>query len=331
LAGQARGFSTPYRKLMYRSFRDGEPENVTVDYLLVDSDPKSFVDDDPNWTVLGRSVQLPRRSQLLIAQASLPSVINDLNLHPNVRPWIGDRAAWGEILASLSIDAAGGQKRRLGRFRFAMSAARYRGAVSSILQDMQTRGARSTDATFHIFCGLAGGTGSGAVIDAVAQLRAMFPDPKKRIIVYAYLPDLNPPPRWNTGNYHANAYAALLELNALSAGAWSPFDVLTGAGPVQNPDGFWFNGCYVFTDENDQGYRAGIDRDLPDILADFVYRKTVVARSVNWDGLVRMENSENGDASPEASPTTRRGVRSVRFMSFGIRSLAFPEAEIRST
>jgi hypothetical protein len=268
LGGTGGRVLTAFRKLKYRNLRDEEPPGVTLDYLFVDSDPKSFLDDDPSWTVLGHSVQLPKRSQMLIAQANLLSVVNDLNAFPNLKPWIGDREAWGEILASLGIDAAGGQKRRLGRFLFAMSARRFRDAVAQIAQDMQTRGGRSTDLTFHVFCGLAGGTGSGAVVDVVAQLRAMFPDPQKKIIVYAYLPDLNPPARWNTGNYHANAYAALRELNALSAGAWVPFDVVGGGGPVPNQDEFWFNGCYVFTDNNDQGYRAAIDKDLPDIVAD---------------------------------------------------------------
>ncbi len=329
LGGTGGGILKAFRKLMFQNFRDEVPDSLVVDYLFVDSDPKSFQDEDPTWTVLGRSVQLPRRSQLLIAQANLLAVVNDLPSHPNLKPWIGDRQAWGEILASLNIDAAGGQKRRLGRFLFAMSAGKFRDAVASIVQDMQRRGDRSSDIVFHVFCGLAGGTGSGSVIDVLAQLRAMFPDPKKRILLYTYLPDLNPPPKWDTGNYHANAYAALMEINALSAGAWVPFDVVTGTGPVSNPGGFWFNGAYVFTDENDQGYRATIDRDLPDIVADFVYRKTIVARQVNWDGLVRMENSENGDASPEASPGSKRGLRSVRFLSFGIRSVAFPEETIR--
>lgn len=319
------------RKSMYRAFRDRQPDTAVIDYLFVDSDPKSFVDGDPSWTVLGRSIQLPKRSQLLIAQANLNAIVDDLNAHPNLKPWIGDRAAWGEILASLNIDSAGGQKRRLGRFLFAMSARRFRDAVTQVVQDMQQQGSRSTDVTFHVFCGLAGGTGSGSVVDVVAQLRAMYPDPRQRIVLYLYLPDLNPPAKWNTGNYHANAYAALLELNAMGAGAWAPFDVVSGGGPVKNPGGFWYNGAYVFTDDNDHGYRAAIDRDLPDILADFVFQKVVVARKVNWDGLVRMENSENGDASPETSPGSKVGQRSVRFLSFGVRRIAFPEEAIRES
>jgi hypothetical protein len=315
-----------FRKLVYQAFREKMPDGLTIDYLFVDSDPKSFRDDDPSWTVLGRSVALPRRSQLSIQQANLRAVIDNLASHPNLKPWIGDRQSWGELLASLNVDAAGGQKRRLGRFLFAMSARRFSDSSVTLVRDMQERG-RSTDTTFHLFTGLAGGTGSGSLVDTVAQLRKLFPDRNQRILVYAYLPDLNPPSNWNTGNYHANAYAALLELNAMAAGAWAPFDVLDGNGPVKHD--FWFNGCYVFTDDNDQGFRASVDSDLPDILADFVFHKVVVARQVAWDDLPRFENSENGDASPEAIAGSGKGQRAVRFLSFGIRRLSFPEETIR--
>jgi len=314
------------RKLSYQQFRGNDPEDVSLEYLFIDSDPKSFSDTDPTWSVLGKSVHLAKRNQLLIAEANLGAVIQDLNAHPNLRPWVGDRAAWGEILAGLNIDAAGGQKRRLGRFLMAMNMPKFRNAVSTLVRDMQERGKRS-DICFHIFCGLAGGTGSGALPDVIAQLRQIFPDKAQRIVVYAYMPDLNPPAGWNTGNYHANAYAALLELNAMSAGAWAPFDVHGGQGPVKSD--FWFNGCYVFSDENDQGFRASVESELPEIVADFVFHKTVVARNVAWDDLTRFENSENGDAGAEAVAGTGKGLRSVRFLSFGIRRLAFPEETIR--
>jgi len=316
-----------FSKLVYQAHRNSPPDNVTFDYLHVDSDPKSFRDDDPNWRVLGHSVGLPTRCKLDIRQANLREVIDNLNSHPKLKPWIGDRQSWGEVLASLSIDAAGGQKRRLGRFLFAMSARRFADSVVNLVRDMRARGDRANEITFHIFAGLAGGTGSGSLVDVVAQLRKLFPDPHHRIIVYAYLPDMNPPTNWNTGNYHSNAYAALLELNAMSAGAWAPFDVLDGGGPVQHD--FWFNGCYVFTDDNANNFRASIESELTDILADFVYHKIVVARQVAWDELSSFENSENGDGTPEAIAGSGKGQRSLRFLSFGIRRLSFPEETIR--
>jgi hypothetical protein len=319
-----------FRKLVYQRYREEAIDGVEVDYLFVDSNPSSFAEDDPSWTVLGRSVQLPKRSQMLISEANLSAVVDDLNSHPNLKPWLGDRRAWGEILSGLNVNAAGGQKRRLGRFLFAMKAGEFVDRVSSIVQAMQDRGRRSAELTIHIVCGLAGGTGSGALIDAVAQLRQKYPDPDKRVILYTYMPDINPPQGWNTGNYHANAYAALLELNAMAAGAWAPFDVVGGGGPVRvNSNQMWFNGCYVFSDENEQGYRASINNDLPDLLADFIFQKTIVARQVNWAELQSVENSENGDAAPETANGVGKGLRSVRFLSFGVRSLAFPEEAIR--
>jgi Tubulin like len=73
--------------------------------------------------------------------------------------------------------------------------------------------------TFHVCCGLAGGTGSGTVVDVVSQLRDLYPHEGYRIIIYAFLPEEYPhPPNKAKENYHANGYAALTELNALAAG-----------------------------------------------------------------------------------------------------------------
>jgi hypothetical protein len=46
-----------------------------------------------------------------------------------------------------------------------------------------------------------------------------------RIIIYPLLPETYPNPNRDTGNYHANGFADLLELNALSAGLFAPDDV----------------------------------------------------------------------------------------------------------
>src|ERR1700761_1796404 len=113
-----------FRKTVYQSFRDSAIPGTTLDYLFLDSDPESF-EDKGDWTVLGKSLFLPKRCQFPISRGDLPSVLEDINQHPNVRPWLGDRGAWGEILAGLKEDSAGGQKRRLGRFLFALKAADF--------------------------------------------------------------------------------------------------------------------------------------------------------------------------------------------------------------
>ncbi|MEO7718034.1 MAG: tubulin-like doman-containing protein, partial [Capsulimonas sp.] len=132
---------------------------------------------------------------------------------------------------------------------------------------------------------------------------------------------------WDTGNYHANGYAALMELNALSVGALQPYDVTGIKSRLQLTDPF--NGCYLFTNENENGLFVDVDGDIPNIMANFLYQKLIAVRNVQWDTLRRMENAENGDGSPEQSPGAPTGERSKRFMAFGIKRLAIPEEEIR--
>ena len=87
------------------------------------------------------------------------------------------------------------------------------------------------------------------------------------------------------------------------------------------------NGTYVFSNENENGYQCNVERELPAVVADFLFQKIVVARETGW--LMRMENAENGDGTPETGPRQKVGERSKRFLSFGIKRVAIPEAEIK--
>ncbi len=313
------------RKSVYQEFHGDRPAGVGIGYLYVDSSSEMMAIDDPTWKTLGTSVQLPKASQLLITDANLTSRLDNLDSYPGLKHWLGSPQEWRDILNSIVGATLGGQKRRLGRFLFACKAGNYREQVQTQVKLLQQSG--ETDVTFHVVVGLAGGTGSGSVIDAVAQLRDLYPDSKRfRVLLYALLPDAYPNPNWDTGNYHANGFAALTELNAMSVGAYQPYDVtgvknrLTLADP--------FNGCYVFGNENENGLTVDVDRDLPGIVADFLYQKIVAVNSVSWASLGRMENAENGDGSPETAPQGRLPERSKRFLTFGIKRLAIPEEEI---
>lgn len=313
------------RKTLYQEFRAEQPQGVGIGYLYVDSSSEMMAVDDPSWKTLGTSVQLPKASQLLITDANLTSRLENLDAYPGLKPWLGSAQDWRDILNSIVGATLGGQKRRLGRFLFACKADRYREQVQSQVKLLQQNGDAET--TFHVVLGLAGGTGSGSVIDALAQLRDLYPDTRRfRILVYALLPDAYPHPNWDTGNYHANGYAALLELNALSVGAYQPYDVTGTKGRLKPGDPF--NGCYVFGNENENGLVVDVDRDLPGVVADFLYQKIVAVKNVAWASLGRMENAENGDGSPETSPQGRVPERSKRFLAFGIKRLAIPEEEI---
>ncbi|HOL65050.1 MAG TPA: tubulin-like doman-containing protein, partial [Accumulibacter sp.] len=280
-----------FRKLVFQEFRREQPDGVDLAYLYVDSSDEMMKADDPTWKTLGVSQQLPAASQLLITDANLSARLEHIDSYPGIQPWIGSHEQWRDILNSIVGVTLGGQKRRLGRFLFACKVDIFRERVQSLVRRVQA--SKNIDTTFHVLCGLAGGTGSGSVIDAVAQLREMYPDANSfRILLYTLLPDPYPVPSWDTGNYHANGYSALLELNALSAGAWQPHDVQGVKGRLSLGDPF--NGCYVFGNENDNGLTIDVDQELPGIVAEFLYQKIVRARQVGWPGLGRMENAENG-------------------------------------
>ena len=315
------------RKTIYQEFRNQSPEQVNIQYLYMDSDTSMMGLDDPSWKILGRSVQLDKNQQLIIkGSADLESHLDNINSFPGIKSWIGDKEQWKEILNGVLGDVLGGQKRRLGRFLLACKITEFNDQVQNLVRELREKG--TTAVTFHICCGLAGGTGSGTVIDVVAQIRSMYPEVRNyRIIVYALLPDSQPKKDWNTGNYHANGYAALVELNALSVGALHPYDI-TGIQKklvLSDP----FNGCYLFFNENENGLTVDIDKDIPNILADFIYQKLIAVHSISWGSLGRMENAENGDGTPECAPGTQRAERSKRFLTFGIKRLAIPEEEIR--
>jgi Tubulin like len=118
-----------------------------------------------------------------------------------------------------------------------------------------------------------------------------------------------------------------LELNSLSVGRFTPDDLLGLKGKLRVFDPF--NGCYLFTNENENGLTVDVDKQIPVIVADFLYQKIVATRDVAWPTLGRMENAENGDGTPERAPGSNNPERSKRFLTFGIKRLAVPEQEIR--
>jgi len=316
-----------FRKTLFQEFRGRRLEKVNLGYLYVDSSQEMMGIDDPSWKILGTSVQLDQAQQVLIREANLVTQLENINSFPGIKNWIGDRAMWRTILSGLDVGkAAGGQKRRLGRFLFACKIQDFNQRLKLRVAELQNTGEAAV--TFHICTGLAGGTGSGSLVDVVAQIRNAYRDnAKHRILLYTLLPEEHPKPNWDTGNYHANGYAALLDLNALSVGRLQPHDVTGEQDRIDAPDPF--AGCYLFTNENANGLAVDVDRDIPGIAADFLYQKIVASSSLGWTGLDRIESGENGDSSPETDATGRKKERSKKFLAFGVKRLAIPEDEIR--
>lgn len=315
------------RKNVFQEYRSNHPKIVNLQYLYIDSSNEMMAVDDTSWRILGESVQLAPRNQLLITGSNLKQVLDNLGGFPNIKPWIGSHTQWNAILNSIVGETLGGQKRRLGRFLFASKGRDFKNQLKQVAGELTTGGESSI--TFHICCGLAGGTGSGSLIDVIAQIRALYPDSRtNRIVVYALLPEEIPNANWDTGNYHANGYAALSELNALSTGNYQPCDVAENGNRLLLTDPF--NGCYVFSNRNENGLQVDVDKTLPVIVADFLFQKLIAVGNADTMRIfARMENAENGDATPEKDTGVKGKSRSKRFMTFGIKRLAVPETEIR--
>lgn len=314
------------RKLIYSEMRNEDNGSLkNVQYLYVDSSNEMMSQTDPSWKVLGTSVQLQKASQLRITGEDLSGLLGNVNNYPGIRNWIGSETIWKEILGTIVGEALGGQKRRLGRFLFARQVVDFNNKLRSLVRDLQSNGDSSV--TFHLVAGLAGGTGSGSIIDAITQIRKTYADPQRfRVMLYLLLPDQYPPANWDAGNYHANGFAALTELNALSTGAFKPTDVETGE-QIDLKDAF--NGAYLISNENENGYIAQIETEIPQLIAEFLYQKILIADTVGLTSITRMENAENGDGTPETSLKSTVGERSKRFLGFGLKRISIPEEEIQ--
>ena len=210
------------RKRIYQEFRSTEPGNgVHIDYVYVDSS----LDDLNNrseWKVLGKSVHLGEAQKVDINGINA-SVLDNINQYPGLRAFMTDDdirkirsdRQMGEIIGA----GIGGQRRRLGRLLMAnnMANAGDRGNFENIVRAAVKRlqsDSGDENVTFHICAGLAGGTGSGSIIDAIAQLRTWYPynarPQKYKMCLVTYLPEqaLTYSDE-DKGYYQANGYAAL--------------------------------------------------------------------------------------------------------------------------
>lgn len=310
-----------FRKLYERESQINK--EIRYEFLYVDTNAEFMQHGDPNWKVLGKSVQLDQAQQLLIESANLGAVINNPAGYPQIEPWLQPVAPIKNLISINTV--AGGQRRKFGRFLFANRAREFLGKANDRIKLLQTN--RGSGVKVHVVCGLAGGTGSGSVVDVVAQIRKQYPDANQvKIIVYALLPEAIPKANWDSGNYHANGYAALAELNALAVGKYLPVDLTGEGGRRVDRASIFFNGCYVLTNENAGGYSVDTDKELPGIIAEYMFVKT---QTTNWEALDKAENSENGTFDDEPSVFDHNvKERSPRFLSFGIRRMVVPNEEI---
>lgn len=341
LGGTGGSILCALRKRVFEEFGSNDPAGgACVEYLYVDSSPTDL-NDRTRWKTIGASVHLDDVQKVNIHGVGA-DVLDNLNQYSGIKSFINseDRKLCDD-LGSLISDGIGGQRRRLGRLLFANNICGPQSFVARLKERVQFLQNKhgDTQITFHICAGLAGGTGSGSIVDTISQIRKEYASRpgmagQYRIELYLYIPEMVVAnPAHDKGFYQANGYAALQELNAMSVGVYHPTDV-TGAKDdngeprrlLENCDAF--ESAYIFSNVNEKGKQLKIYDELPAAIADFLFQKTIASEQIGTGKLSRLSKCENVGTTPErdgaGDPTHSR-----RFMTFGIKRVEYPENEIK--
>lgn len=331
------------RKRIYAETGKKDISGTTnVDYLYVDSS-EDDLNNRSDWTYMGEALHLAPAQKVSI-HGMQGGVLERLNAYPGIASFLNDKdrvLLRNDQVMSIISAGIGGQRRRFGRMLIANNistndmdasfVSRLRDKILSLI----AQGEGSLD--FHVCAGLAGGTGSGSIVDVIAQIKKITAPMGNqfRLFLYLYIPEVLVPERHNAGFYHANGYAALCELNAISLGnVYNPTDVSgetdyqTGKVARLFKDGDAFTKAYLFSNFNEENKVLPKDKKLPEAVADFLFQKTVVPGIMGASGAMgRLESAENDGNAPEKDQTGTN-VHSREFMSFGIKRIEYPETEI---
>ena len=262
-----------FRKRLWEEFPKSEDRRkLSVGFVYVDSTDEMMKPGDPSWKVFGQNAQFEESEFVNIKTTDLGMILNNPEAFPGLKNIVKNGEMMKKTLGE--VGAAAGQKRRAGRILFASNISKYLAAVKNQYEKVTSVSGNKGSCHIHIFAGLAGGTGSGSIIDAVAQLRAdaSFKGDSTEITVYAMVPELDIPAGCQAGRYHQNGYAALCELSALNIGDFLPCDVKTGAEHVDlNTIANRQFGLMVYSNVNENGAVVNSFTELPKLLADTVY------------------------------------------------------------
>ncbi|UOG91342.1 MAG: tubulin-like doman-containing protein [Candidatus Thiothrix sulfatifontis] len=347
-----------FRKTIYeefRSLRPAEETGVHIKSLYVDSSRADLAGSE-SWRTqgdIGADISLDEESRFSITSNNLAQRLQDPEHNPVTHRYIGNPAYWGDIFSSMNIsETAGGQMRRLGVALFEPRSAGFVEHVTRMTKGLEEK-SNKAQVSFHVFAGLAGGTGSGSFLHVIAQLRALYRDPQQYpIYLYLLLPEPNSPWARNgvASNYYANGYAALEELNAYLVSdskegpnkggpLFAPIDLTGKTLRFENPARGGetllkdrLQGCFLVSTINEQN-RALPVQEIPELIAQLVYQRIfLIDRSIPdkhraLRDAISLENLATPDEAKKSNPNVK--LRSVRFQSFGMKRVVIPEEEIR--
>lgn len=330
-----------FKMRMFEEFPTAdERKKLPVSLLYVDSTDEMMPKDGrarADFRVMGQDASFTNNEFLNIKEVDVDHILNHIDNYPPIKGIVDNVSAVKSAIGSLG--KAAGQKRRAGRLLFAANARGYVNSLKEAYYRAQEVSGNADNTNIYIFTGLSGGTGSGAIVDAIVQTRKAFPEAK--IMVYAMLPEMNlPKSDMDQGRYYQNGVAAMKELNALQTGRWQPQDV-TGTGKIDlysdNIKGV-ADGLTIYSNVNENGLTINSLTELPKIVSDLVFARIFYINDedmVNSD-IIRAYTYENMDdfaleydETANAEPGKHLPVaRTKKINSFGIKRVIYPELRI---
>lgn len=328
-----------FKMRMFEEYPKAADRNKqSVALLYVDSTREMMGIGRADFRVMGLDASFTEDEFLYIKDVDVTNILDNIDNYPSVKGIVDNVSAVRTAIGQ--IGQAAGQKRRAGRLLFAANSVGFVQALQRAYAKCESISHDAEHTNIHIFTGLCGGTGSGAIIDAIIQARKAFPN--ATINVYAMIPELNlPKPGIDQGRYYPNGYAALNELNALQAGRFFPHDV-TGASREaklfsDRVKGVC-DGLTLYSNVNENGLTVNSFSELPKIVSDYIYARVFLIDStddVNED-MIRAYAFENmDDFALEKDETKDADVngqipiaRTKKINSFGIKRVMYPELRV---
>jgi hypothetical protein len=340
---RSRGNSGPYPEVY--AFQDafgGERIESRIATLSVDSnrdDLEGAGERNRGWRVFGETLRLGDREKVLFDPGGIGRILSSVERYPGIEPWIRNEMDFVTEITRGSTEPQGcNQIRRMGRLALANgnSMANVVGAVANRLQELSRGG--QVGAEIHVACTLAAGTGSGSVIDTIAQIQRHLRSQSGdfNLFVHGFVTAKNVG-SVNTGNFYANQYAALLELNAFRLAIYAPWDIAPAVGGgarrlmVPRPGeatgdlAGTYKSVALISDTTEGGRDVPLAQQVENA-AEFLFQLAVrqmgdVPQPLRY--ALTMEDRQQYPADLNG------GNRSTAFIGYGVQRVAIPDREIR--
>lgn len=301
---------------------------VNCEFLYADSNAQELNSD--RWRILGTSVRLDTTQRLLILEGDLSQAIASIGQRPALTGWIGRLEVIAGLLRSATGVPGAQQRRRFGRFLFAVHAQDFVEKVKKGIEGLMARGNEvSRECTFHLMGTLAGGTGSGGLVDAALLLRQAYPDPARfPIKLYCLITDSTGGGA-DVGYFYPNQYAALRDINAVMCGMDNFHDLMSPTGGRAQTQGRApIMVCYLTSHANESN--VALDKGRQErLIGEWLVEVTQAEAGGRVDPR-HLKTLTGEDLLPTFPGEPLSQIeRSYAFASLGIRRWAIPQPLLR--